>query len=185
MVHRIFILGASGSGTSTLGRALASALNSQAFDTDDFYWVPSDPPFQTARKPADRTRLMTEMMLPRRDWVLSGSACGWGDAMIPRLTLVLFLLTDRDTRLERLKTRETARNGALIAPGGPLAAQHRGFLDWAGGYEDFEFTGRSRHQHEDWLTRVSCPVLRLDGGLPVQDNIDQVFAAIDQRSAAE
>src|SRR5678809_1323103 len=41
--NRIHILGASGSGT-TLGRALAEHLQGSHFDTDDYSWLPTDPP---------------------------------------------------------------------------------------------------------------------------------------------
>ena len=44
----------SGSGTTTLGRALAGRLALAHFDTDDFYWLPTDPPYQAARPMPDR-----------------------------------------------------------------------------------------------------------------------------------
>lgn len=42
MVKRIHILGASGVGTSTLGKALADKLNYCHLDTDDYYWLPQN-----------------------------------------------------------------------------------------------------------------------------------------------
>jgi hypothetical protein len=39
---RIHILGASGTGTTTLGKALADRLNCPHFDADRFYWLPTD-----------------------------------------------------------------------------------------------------------------------------------------------
>ena len=36
MIHRLHTLGASGSGTTTLGRALAERLQCPHFDTDDY-----------------------------------------------------------------------------------------------------------------------------------------------------
>lgn len=45
---------------------------------------------------------------------------------------------------------------------------------WAGGYEDREFDGRNRGQHEQWLATLTCPVLRLDSARPV----DELVAAI-------
>jgi len=39
MIQRIHILGASGSGTTTLGRALAERLQCPHFDTDDYFWL--------------------------------------------------------------------------------------------------------------------------------------------------
>lgn len=38
---RVMIFGGSGAGSSTLRRALASALASQHFDRDDFFWYPT------------------------------------------------------------------------------------------------------------------------------------------------
>jgi len=51
----VHITGASGSGTTTLGRALAERLGWMHLDTDDFYWLPTDPPYREKR-PAE-TRL--------------------------------------------------------------------------------------------------------------------------------
>lgn len=159
--RRVHVLGASGTGTSTLARALASRMASQAFDTDDFYWHPSDPPFRHRRPPAERLRLMEEVFLPRRDWVLSGSLAGWGDPVIARLTHVIYLTLAPGPRLARLRARERQRLGDTLAEGA-AAERFRGFLDWAMGYDDPAFPGRSRHMHEGWLAALSCPVIRLD-----------------------
>jgi adenylate kinase family enzyme len=70
---RLHIFGASGSGTSSLARGLATRLSTQCFDTDDFFWMPSDPPFAEVRSVAARVELMQQAFLPRRDWILSGS----------------------------------------------------------------------------------------------------------------
>ncbi|HIP76906.1 MAG TPA: adenylate kinase, partial [Kiloniellaceae bacterium] len=55
---RLHITGASGSGTSTLGRALSEHLGIAQFDTDDFYWQPSDPPYTVKRSAEERLRLL-------------------------------------------------------------------------------------------------------------------------------
>jgi len=174
----IHILGASGTGTSTLARGLATALESQAFDTDDFFWRPTDPPFQGKRPAPERVALMQEMFLPRADWVLSGSATGWGDPIIPYLTHVVFLSMPAPARLARLRQRERRRYGALIQPGGAREAAYRGFLDWAMGYDDEGFTGRSRRAHEAWLAGLACPVIRLDAGQSADVVLEQALAAL-------
>ena len=40
--RRIHIVGASGAGVTTLGRAVADALAIPHHDTDDFFWLPTD-----------------------------------------------------------------------------------------------------------------------------------------------
>lgn len=132
MARRIHILGASGAGTSTLARNLANRLATQAFDSDDFYWVPTEPPFREARPPDERLALMRAVFLPRSDWILAGQFLSWGHEIVPRLTHVIFLSMETEPRLARLAAREQRRYGDEIAPGGPRERHFQAFMDWAG-----------------------------------------------------
>jgi adenylate kinase family enzyme len=100
---RIHIMGASGAGVSSLGRALAGALALPHHDTDDYFWLPTIPPYREMRQADDRLRLMREVFLPRAGWILSGSLNGWGDPLIPDFDLVVFVVTPREIRLQRLR----------------------------------------------------------------------------------
>ena len=89
--RRIYIMGASGAGVTTLGCALAGTLGIPHHDTDDYFWRPTAPPYREKRPVADRIRLMEEMFLGRLDWVLSGSIEGWGEPFAPTFDLIVFL----------------------------------------------------------------------------------------------
>ncbi|MEM0949456.1 MAG: AAA family ATPase [Pseudomonadota bacterium] len=184
MSLRIHITGASGSGTSTLARALASRLESQAFDTDDFYWRPTEPAFQEKRPIAERLDLMGQMFLPRSDWVLSGSLHTWGGPIMARVTHVVFLTVAPGVRLARLRVRERRRYGARIAAGGDLEAHYRGFLDWAMSYDDPGTAGRSRAEHEAWLDTLKQPIIRLDADAPPSALAQAVTDALDEAAPA-
>ncbi len=167
---RIHLVGASGSGVTTLGRALANALAVPHHDTDDYFWQPTVPPYQHKRDRAERLRLMQEVFLPRVDWVLSGSLEGWGDDIIPFFDLVIFLTTPREIRLQRLRVREATHfGGDAVAPGGWRHHDTEDFLDWASHCEDGDREGRSLAKHEAWLANLPCPVLRLDGSRPLPE----------------
>jgi adenylate kinase family enzyme len=173
---RLHITGASGSGTTTLGRALASAWSVPHADADDYFWLPTSPPFMTKRDAGDRRRLMDEMFLGRDGWVLSGSVTEWGDPLLDHFDAVVFLSLDNEVRMERLRARELTRSGEAIRDGGAREAAYRNFIDWANAYEDPEFNGRSRTRHEQWLSSLPCPVLRLDSARPVDELVSQVVA---------
>lgn len=165
---RIHVLGASGSGTTTLGAALAARLDCPHEDTDDYFWLPTDPPFTTRRAAAARLRLL----LPRlagAQWVLSGSALKWGAPLERLFDLVIFLRLDPALRMARLSRREAERYGARIAPGGDMVVASHAFLDWAESYDTAGFEHRSLVAHEQWLAARACPVLRLDSSAPVED----------------
>ena len=175
---RIHILGASGSGTTTLAAAIAARHGHRHLDTDDFFWLPTDPPYQTPRPRDLRLQMLSTALTASPAWVLSGSLCGWGDPLIPRFQLIVFLTVPTDVRMHRLRAREVTRYGReAIAPGGPRHEAHVTFLDWAGRYDHADATERSRTLHDRWLAAVDVPVVRLDGDRRVAAQLAALEAA--------
>ncbi len=169
---RVLVTGASGAGTTTLGRALADAWSVPHADADDYFWLPTDPPYVDKRPEADRVALMEQVFLARGAWVLSGSLLGWGDDVVARCDAVVFLSLDPTERLRRIEAREQLRRSA-----GPVDQEALdAFLSWARGYDDPSFSGRSRRHHEEWLATLRCPVLRLDSDGSREALRDRVLA---------
>src|SRR5438046_8974075 len=158
--RRIHIMGASGSGATTLGRALADALAVPHHDADDYFWLPTVPPYRTTRDVAGRLRLMHEVFVPRADWVLSGSLGGLGR------------LFDSEFR-----SRDLPRDPARGTPAAPACPRDRALLRRRGGTRRLAprgngrvhrvgFALRSRRsrgsslaRHQAWLAQLPCPGL--------------------------
>ncbi|GGL62705.1 hypothetical protein [Wenxinia marina] len=172
---RIYVTGASGTGTSTLGAALAEALAVPHVDTDAHYWAPSEVPFTVKAAIPDQLETIAAA-LGQGGWVWSGSADGWGDPLIGDATLIVFLTLPGAQRLARLKARERRLYGDRIAPGGDMERVHREFMTWAAGYDDPYFGGRSLHRHRTWLARQAAPVMELSGADPVTALVARVCA---------
>ncbi len=119
-MSRIHIFGASGSGTTTLAKLLAGKLGWKHYDTDDYYWEPTDPPFQKPRVASERIRLLMPKLETSDNWILSGSLCGWGDVFIPLFDKAIFLWIPSDIRMERLRVREEEKYGEHIKLGGSM-----------------------------------------------------------------
>jgi len=175
---RVHIVGGSGSGTTTLGAALAERLGIPHFDADDYYWVRTDPPFEEKHTiPRRQERLRVDLEAGPR-WILSGSILSWGDPFIPMFDLVVFRVLEAGLRMSRLRTREVERYGAeRVAAGGDRHASSQSFLAWAERYDDPDFSGRSLHGHEAWLREIPCPVLRLEGDLTVDECVQRTLDA--------
>jgi adenylate kinase family enzyme len=172
---RVHVVGAAGSGTTTLGHALAARRGLTHVDTDDYFWLPSEPPFQHIRERAERQARLGAALATPAGWVLSGSLCGWGDIFIPLFDLVVFLWVLADLRLARLRARERARYGDAIAPGGPPHDRSEAFMAWAAGYDEgLDVPERCRRLHETWLAALPCPVLRIEGTASVEANLELV-----------
>ena len=172
-------MGASGSGTSTLGAALAERLNAAHLDTDDYYWLPTDPPFQSPRPGAERLARLEADLDSAENWVLSGSLCGWGDPLIQRFELVVFLFVSQSVRLARLCHREQEKFGeAALAPTGRQHADHLAFLEWAAAYGEGGLEMRSLTRHRLWLDTLPCPMVEFEKEMPVADLVEGVLRAM-------
>lgn len=182
MEMRIHIFGASGSGTSTLGRALASSLATQHFDTDDFFWHPSSPPFQKKRDVDERLSLMQKIFLPRSDWVLSGSLSRWGNDLTSHFDMAVLLVLDPEVRLARLAGRERNRYGTSIEQGEAMHQEYAAFMKWAKGYDDPQFPSRNIARHKKWLSELSCPTLMLDSDQPVELLVSSITSSLGANS---
>ncbi|RME16766.1 MAG: adenylate kinase [Alphaproteobacteria bacterium] len=174
---RIHVTGAACAGVTTLGQRLSDLLALPLIDTDDYYWVATDPPY-TTRRPIDERNRLIRAQMGAGGWILSGSVDGWGDRLVEDADLVVFLTAPTAVRLARLIAREHRRFGARIRPGGDMEKIHASFLDWASRYDDAGFTGRSRARHELWLSEQRAPVLRLGAQRPVDDLAKDVLARL-------
>jgi adenylate kinase family enzyme len=178
MIQRIHILGASGAGTTTLGRALAAHLQYVPVDTDDYFWLLTDPPYTQKRERAIRTQLLMDDLTRHGSWVLSGSLCDWGDVVIPLLDLAVFLWIPHDLRMERLYHRERQRFGERIMPGGDMYEQSQAFLGWAASYDDGDINMRSRRLHDQWLSDLPCPIIRIEGEHAIEEQLNALMTTI-------
>jgi|1186.fasta_scaffold05407_2 hypothetical protein len=167
---KLHVMGASGAGTTTLARALADHWAVPHADADDYFWVPSTPPYLEKRSEDERLELMRTVFVPREAWVLSGSMLGWGESIVAECDAVVFLTLDPHERLRRLEARETLRRAGRDFDHVAWAA----FLDWARSYDD-PSAGRSRVAHEAWLEGVTQPVLRLDSEQSREELRDMVL----------
>lgn len=150
---RILVTGASGSGTSTLGKALAANLTWGHVDLDDFYWMPTRPPFREKRDFESRLALLRNALGRDCAFVLSGLLMEWGLEVEDSFALIVFLTVPASVRAARLEQREIERYGM----------RDEAFLAWDSQYDEGRLPGRSRQRHEAWLAKRTCPILCIDG----------------------
>ncbi len=178
MDHRIIVLGASGSGASTTGRALSEALEIPYFDGDDYYHGPSDPPFQNPRSPDERYAMIMSDLEMRSSWVLGGGVVGWDPYPDLDFTLAIFLWVPLEERMRRLKTRERERFGSRLDLGGDMYETHQEFMDWASRYDEGGIEGKTMERHEEWMMDQDCLKFDFRGVTTVDDLVKSFLASI-------
>jgi len=178
MTQKIHIFGASGSGTTTIAKCVSEKMNYKHFDTDNYYWYPTEVPFTEARPTEERLKLLNTDLASQDKWVLSGSLDGWGNPLIPLFDLVVYVYVPQDVRIERLKKREYERYGREMLPGGTRYDATKEFIEWASGYDTGLLTGRSLPRHEKWITELDCDVIKIINH-SLDESINMVINAIN------
>lgn len=178
MNNVIHIFGASGSGTTTLGKKICSELGYALMDTDAYYWIPTEPPFKLKRPANERIELMKNDINKSANVVISGSLADWGDELIPCFTLAVRIEMKQSVRMERLLKREQAIYGSRIEPGGDMYRQHVEFFEWAKSYDSGGAEIRSKARHDQWQKKLSCRVLHLDGEAEIDEKFKKVSEAL-------
>jgi hypothetical protein len=153
---------------------LAIKLRIRHLDADRYYWKQTNPPFVEKNDPVDRIRLIERDIAGIDRWILSGSLCSWGDPLLPRFTLAVFLRSSPEVRMARLAARERERYGERIREGGDMCAHHRAFMSWAESYDTASAPIRSLDLHEKWMRRLQCPIVQLDSDLPIDTLVQEV-----------
>ncbi|MFW6309390.1 MAG: AAA family ATPase [bacterium] len=180
MVKHIHILGASGSGTTTLGQEISKKYDLTHFDADDYFWLPTDPPYKKKRPIKKRRELLAQDTQKVKSWVISGSFCGWGDIFISYFDLVIYLWVPAEIRIRRLEKRQKEKFGQEILPGGKMHKTHKKFLRWASTYDQGGLNMRSKVKHELWMAKLNCPILRIEGEYSIKESMNLVEKKIQK-----
>jgi len=167
-LRRVLVTGASGAGTTTLGRALADALGAAFFDADDYFWLATDPPFREKRAASERLALLTGALASVERAVVAGAVAEWGRELEDSFSLIVFLTVPAAVRVDRLRARDVARYGRV----------DDAFLAWAAQYDEGRLAGRSRARQEAWLAGRATRILRLDGDLSTEQRLEAVLGVL-------
>lgn len=177
MKKHIHLFGASGSGTTTIAKQAGERLGYTAFDSDSYFWLPTEEPFTKERKLSECLSSLRIDLESADSWILSGSVTGWGDELADLFDLIVFVTVPSDIRIARLKERESQRYGKRILPGGDRFQASQEFIEWAAAYDTGTKTGRNLQKHEAWLKTRNCPILRVEN-LDLENSVEKVIEAI-------
>ena len=162
MKRRIHLFGASGSGTSSIGKAICRQIGYKHLDSDNYLWLPTEEPFTVMRSSEEYINMMGKDLVENKNWVLCGHVSfGLNNVYLSLYELVVFIYVPTEIRLERLKKREFERYGREILPGGKNYEKTCKFMEYASGYDTVKTLGRNLYKHKEWLKGLKCTVIEI------------------------
>ena len=173
----ILICGLNGAGKSTLGSMLAERMGYEFIDNEDLFFPKADSSytFSGPRSEEEVIRLLEEKITANNRFIFAAVKGHYGDRLIASLDHIVLMEVPKQIRSRRIRDRSYRKFGNRILPGGDLYDQES---KW------FSLTeSRPETYVTDWLETVDCPVIRIDGTLPVEENVDYLESVLSKEKA--
>lgn len=170
---KIQVIGASGTGKSTLCQYISEKTGDYWIDTDKYLW--KDSSFTINYPVKERFKMYYNDIASHQDYVVSGSVHSWNPEGFNDRKLLVLLTIDEEIRMKRIYNREFSRFGERMIPGGDHYQLTCEFLNWCKTYlTGDENVINSLASHKLRLKEASCRTLVLDGNQP----IDVLYACV-------
>ena len=172
----IMICGLNGTGKSTLGRMLADRMGYEFIDNEELFFPKTDPSymFSDPRSKEEVIRLLEERISDNDRFIFAAVKGDYGDKLIAVLDHVVLIEVPKQIRRQRVRDRSYQKFGDRILPGGDLYDIES---KW------FTLTdSRPETYVTDWLKTVNCPVIRIDGTLPAEKNLDHIASVLSNEA---
>lgn len=169
----ILVCGLNGAGKSTLGRALAERLGFAFLDNEDFYFPKTDPayPYADPRTREEVEKLLISAINGRKSFVFASVKGDYSEEVRRRFRYAVLVEVPREIRLQRVKNRSLQRFGDRALPGGDLYDSEERFFELV--------KSRAENTVTDWISELSCPIIRVDGRRAVAENVEVIASRIN------
>lgn len=168
----IIICGLNGTGKSTLGKALAEKLHFYFLDNEDLYFPKTAPDYIYAlsRTREEVEKLLSNEINAHKNFVFASVKGDYGEVVYSCFQYAVLIDVPKEIRIQRVKNRSFQKFGKRILSGGDLYEQEEHFFDFV--------KSRAETTVEEWVQCLNCPIIRIDGTKPIEENVNLIIEQI-------
>ena len=171
----ILICGLNGAGKSTVGRTLAARMGYEFIDSEDLYFSKAhlNNDYSDPRSKEEAVHILEEKIKKNHQFVFAAVKGDYGESLIHALDFIVLIDVPKEIRNQRVRNRSFQKFGERIFPGGDLFEKEQNWFNVVDSRpEDYVLL---------WLETIKCPVIRIDGTLPVEENLNDLLSIFANR----
>lgn len=161
----ILVCGLNGCGKSTLGKTLAETIGFHFIDNEDLYFPKENPEylFDSPRSDEEVEKLLMHEVRVHENFVFVAVKGNYGIDILSYYKYVVLIDAPKDIRLQRVRNRSYQKFGDRMLQGGDLYEREEEFFH--------HVSSRTENEVEEWVQLLNCPIIRVDGTKPIEENI--------------
>ena len=164
----IYIYGASGAGSTTLGNLYVKINRGELIDTDTYYLRNDN--FEDRYKD-----MLHDIVNSKEDIiVITGSFWNWKvdfDELAKNIDIFVRVMLDKEERLKRLRKRAEERHGDRIKEGNDMYEEYIHGIEWSSKFEDGDLNVRSLATCKFYEQKYNKTPIIIDSMNSVEDNV--------------
>ena len=121
-------------------------------------------------------QLLEEKISRNNQFVFAAVKGNYGDRLIASLDHIVLIEVPKQIRSKRVRDRSYQKFGERMLPGGDLFEKENRWFALTDSRTDDYVT--------DWLEQVDCPVIRIDGTRPVEENLEYLVSVLSAKNQA-
>lgn len=168
----ILLCGLNGVGKSSIGRILAKRMSYQFIDNEDLYFPKNDKSymFSNPRSKEEVIHILEEKISKEDKFIFAAVKGNYGEKFLAQIDYVILVEVPKKIRMDRVKMRSAQKFGDRILADGDLAEKENAWFSLV--------NSRPENYVTEWLEMVKCPIIRIDGTLPIEENVDYLLSIL-------
>ena len=155
-----------------MGKALASRMGYAFIDSEDLFFPKKDSAYEYSnpRSKEEAIQLLENRIKNNTRFIIAAVKGDYGDKLTSALDHIILVDVPKDVRSQRVRARSFQKFGSRMSPGGELYDKEQKWFAMVDNRPDDYVLA--------WLETIECPVIRVDGTLPVEDNIEYIMSVL-------
>ncbi len=175
----IHVMGASGSGTTTIGNLIADKFGFDILESDFYKWEQTNPPFQKMRSDEESNKILIDKIKSSKNLVIAGSLHS-NPIAFEYIDIIFYLFAPTPVRMARIEKRDvdSGRNSRLA--GGEVEKEYLEFLWWVENYDVLGFEGRSRKSQQYVMKNCkNAKTYMIDTDRPIEQIMQEITKILE------